>query len=142
MRREKVMELLSTGLKQDEIAQQLMCSQGTISLDIIHLKKAAEQHVREHRKHLSFEYQQVLRNLHLLRKKAWKHFEETTDEGIKTHLYEILEGITTSILNVLASGDIIQAEIMQAKYDVVRLRGDMNIIEELSKQQQSTQAIF
>ena len=141
MRREKVLELLSTGLRQEEIAQQLMCSQPTISADITYLRKDAEAFVKENRKHLAFEYKQVMSNLHLLRRKAWKHLEETTDEVIKTDLYEILEGINASILNVLSAGDIIQAEVLHAKDDVVRIRDGMNIIEEFQKHQ-SSQAIF
>ena len=132
-------------MKQEEIASKLMCSQPTISTDIIYLRKDAEAFVKENRKHLAFEYSQVMSNLHQLRKKAWTHFENTEDDNVKLDLYEILEGINLSILNVMGAGDIIEAELLQSKKDYAsKVREEIEGIESKQHQQQSqhSQALF
>jgi transcriptional regulator len=48
LRRDRVLELTSKGLTQQEIADRLKYSQQTISNDIIYLRKKARENLQQH----------------------------------------------------------------------------------------------
>ncbi len=116
-RRAKVLELHSQGLTQYEIVGEFKkiglgeVSQKTISNDLAFLKKDAIQFVKKNREYVAFEYRQTLSNFYQLRKEAWRHFNNTKNENVKTSLYGILESINNNILTLSSVGDIIQQEI-------------------------------
>lgn len=115
-RRSRVLELSAQGLTQYEIVADfekmgISISQKTISNDLTALKKDAVEFVKKNREHIAFEYQQAFSNFYQLRKEAWKHFNTTKSEGVKTSLYSILESINNNIMTLTSVGDIIEKEI-------------------------------
>lgn len=143
-RRQAVLELSSQGLSQIEISEKLLISQKTVYNDIAWLKKDATEFIKQNRKHIVFEYKQALSNFYQLRKQAWKHFNSTQDEGVKTHLYTIIASINNDIMHLLSIGDMIEQEILEkAKEQAESTKEDMNtVIEQEQHKQQDSQAVF
>jgi hypothetical protein len=120
-----VLELSAQGLTQQEIVGEFSkigidISQRTISNDLAFLRKDAVEFVKKNREHVAFEYRQALSNFYQLRKEAWKHFYSTNDEGIKTHLYGVIESINNDIMNLLAVGDMIELELLKTKMSLIQ----------------------
>jgi transcriptional regulator len=131
-RRQAVLELSSQGLTQQEIANRLLMSQKTVSNDLTWLKKDAVEFIKKNREHIAFEYKQAMSNFYQLRKEAWKQFNSTKNEGIKTNLYGILENINNNIMHLLSAGDMIELELLQkSKEQAKETREDMNQVIEL-----------
>jgi predicted transcriptional regulator len=110
-RRQTVLELSSEGLTQQEIASKLLISQKTVSNDLAWLKKDAIEFLKKNRENVAFDYHQALSNFYQLRKEAWKQFNSTKSETIKTSLYDILESINNNIMTLSSVGDIIEKEV-------------------------------
>ncbi len=110
-RRQTVLELSSEGLTQQEIASKLLISQKSPSNDLAWLKKDAIEFLKKNRENVAFDYHQALSNFYQLRKEAWKQFNSTKNETIKTSLYGILESINNNIITLSAIGDIIEKEV-------------------------------
>jgi transcriptional regulator len=139
-RRHAVLELSAQGLSQQEIANKLVMSQKTISNDLTFLKKDAVAFVHQNRTNIAFEYKVVMSNFYQLRKEAWKQFQSTKSENVKTNLYGIIESININIMDILAAGDLIDLELMtNAKEHAVSISEDMK---QALDSTQSTQAIF
>ncbi|MFL6483764.1 MAG: hypothetical protein ACJ70Z_03490 [Nitrososphaera sp.] len=83
LRRDRVFELASKGLTQQEIADRLNYSQQTISNDFIYLGKKARENLQQYSQELPYYYEQALSNLRSLRKEAWALAEQTKDERLK-----------------------------------------------------------
>lgn len=140
-RRAKVLELTSQGLTQQEISNTLVTvSQKTVSNDLAWLRQDAIESIRNNREDLAFEYKQAKSNLYQLRKEAWKHFQSTQNEAIKTHLYSIIVDITNNITVLSAAGDMIQVELVSIKEHTNTLKEDM--MKEALDQSTNDQAIF
>jgi predicted transcriptional regulator len=110
-RRQTVLELSSEGLTQQEIASKLLISQKTVSNDLAWLKKDSIEFLKKNRENVAFDYHQALSNFYQLRKEAWKQFNSTKSETIKTSLYDILESINNNIMTLSSVGDIIEKEV-------------------------------
>jgi transcriptional regulator len=119
LRRERVLQLTSQGLNQQEIADKLNWSQATVSNDINYLKRASVDKLRQHIGHLAFQYDQVRANLELLRREGWALFEKTQDERIKAMLINTLMGVNETILQVQAAGDMINQEMLAETQDII-----------------------
>jgi predicted transcriptional regulator len=85
-RREKVLELASTGLSQQEIAAKLLVSQKTVSNDLRYICAMANEEIKKYiEDRLPFEYFRSLKMLDVLKKNAMSIYENTS-EGDKTKL--------------------------------------------------------
>ena len=142
-RRHAVLELSAQGLTQQEIANKLMMSQKTVSNDLRFLKKDAVEFVHQNRANVAFEYKQALSNFYQLRKEAWKQFQSTQSENVKTNLYGIIESININIMDLLATGDMIQMELLLkgSKEQAAAIKEGMNQAVD-STSSLSTQAQF
>ena len=142
-RRHAVLELSAQGLTQQEIANKLLMSQKTVSNDLRFLKQDAVEFVHQNRANVAFEYKQVISNFYQLRKEAWKHFSSTESETVKTNLYGIIESININIMDLLATGDMIQMELIlkSSKEQAAEVREVMNQALDQAPTQ-STQAQF
>jgi len=67
--------------------------------------------LKKNRENVVFNYHQALSNFYQWRKKAWKQFNSTKSETIKTSLYGILESIINNIMTLSTVGDIIEKEV-------------------------------
>ena len=142
-RRHAVLELSAQGLSQQEIATKLLMSRRTISNDLDFLRKESAVFVQQNRVNVAFEYKQVMSNFYQLRKEAWKQFQETRNENVKTNLYGIIESINVNIMDLLAAGDMIELEILHdAKEQAASIKGDMNQAIDPTSLSKSSQAIF
>src|SRR5215212_6319539 len=115
-RRSAVLELASQGLTQQEISDKLKVfhiTQRTVGRDLEWLRKDAVEYVKKNREYIAFEYQQVLSNFYQLRKEAWKHFNSASNENVKVNLYGVIESINNNIMSLLATGDLIEAELLE-----------------------------
>jgi hypothetical protein len=117
-RRQQVKEFTAQGLTQQEIANKLatLVSQKTVSNDLAWLRKEAFENVKRNREHIAFEYDLALSNFYQLRRKAWIQFaraEIAKNEGIQLNLYPIIESINANIMALLATGDIIEQDLLQ-----------------------------
>ena len=146
-RRAAVLELSSQGLTQQEIAERLGpfdISQRTVSRDLEWLRQDAVQFVKKNRDHIAFEYRQVLSNFYQLRKEAWKQFRQASDNSnIKVSLYDTLQSLNGNIMALLASGDIIDREMIEhAKQQVTEIEEGMEKAIEQQTSRDDNQAKF
>ena len=127
-RRHAVLELSAQGLTQQEIASKLLMSQKTVSNDLTFLKKDAVEYLHKSKENLAFEYQQIMSNFLQLRKQAWQHFQSTESETVKTNLYGIIESINVNIMDLIATGDMIELEstLKTSKGEAASIKEDMN----------------
>jgi predicted transcriptional regulator len=72
LRRNKVLELVATGLQQNEIAAQLGVSTATISLDMQFHKETARSRLQEHIERIPEQYQICKVGFNLVLRKAWE----------------------------------------------------------------------
>jgi DNA-binding transcriptional regulator LsrR (DeoR family) len=137
-----VLELSAQGLTQQEIANKLLMSQKTVSNDLTYLKKDAVAFVHQNRANVAFEYKQVMSNFYQLRKEAWKQFQSTESDNIKTSLYGIIESI--NIMDLIAAGDLIELELRlkSSKEQATTIKEDMTQAVALASSTSSSQAIF
>lgn len=128
-RRTRVWELYSQGMTQERICDELKpfhVSRRTIGNDILWLKKDAANFVRDNRKNIAEEYRKVMSNLEQLRREAWSQFRQTKNESVKTNLYDVIESINYSILNLLSVGDMIELELLKrVREEVEEAREEM-----------------
>jgi predicted RNA-binding protein with PIN domain len=94
--------------------------------------------VKQNREHVAFEYKQALSNFYQLRKEAWKHFNSTESETVKTNLYSVIADINTSIQNMLSVGDMIAQEVIAESGAVAEEA--RQALEELDKLEQQEEA--
>lgn len=138
--RHAVLELSAQGLTQQEIASKLLMSQKTVLNDLTFLRKDAVLFVHGNRANVAFEYKQVMSNFYQLRKEAWKQFQSTASENVKTNLYSIIESINVNIMDIIAAGDLIELELLNsAKDQAASIKEDLN---QALDSTSSTQAMF
>jgi hypothetical protein len=146
-RRDRVWQLYSQGLTQEQIAKELEPFQGVsrrmIGYDLEWLKKDSINFVMDHRKTVAQEYKKVMSNLEQLRAEAWKQFRmiENKDSNVKVALYDTIQSINNNILILLSIGDAIEMEIKlkRAKEQTQQIAEDMN---KTVVESGHTQAIF
>jgi hypothetical protein len=128
LRRDRVLELHSKGLTQSEIAVKLNYAQQTISKDIAYLKQKSMENLRLHYQELPYQREQALSNLYSIRKEAWALLEQIKDDRLKANLYVILKDINEAILDVLAAGDLIAQEVVNAQLIADEAKEDLQKI--------------
>jgi transcriptional regulator with XRE-family HTH domain len=139
LRRDRVLELTSKGLTQQEIADRLKYSQQTISNDIIYLRKEARENLQQHAQELPYHYEQALSNLRSVIKEAWALAEQTKDERLKASLFTIIKDVTESMLEVLSAGDLIEKEVTAAELAAKKAEEELQEITEVQHYNNSNQ---
>jgi hypothetical protein len=133
-RRNKVWELYSQGLTQEEISDKLgpfHVTRRTIGYDIEWLRKdSTANFLKDNRKIIAEEYKKVMSNFEQLRKEAWAQFHkiENKDSNVKVALYDTIQSINKNILQMLSVGDMIEMElkIKNANENVKEIREERN----------------
>jgi transcriptional regulator len=132
-RRNRVWELYSQGLTQEEIAAQLEpfhVSRRMVGYDLEWLKKESiADFLSDNRKKIAEEYKKAMSNFEQLRAEAWKHFRQAKNESnIKVALYDTIQSINNNILILLSVGDMIEMElkIKTANENAKEIREEMD----------------
>jgi transposase len=83
-RRTKVLELLSKGDSQSEIAKVLQVDLSTISKDVYHLRQQAKSNIKQYiDERLPEEYEKCLVGLNAITREAWNTATSTEDKREK-----------------------------------------------------------
>jgi hypothetical protein len=109
LRRGKVLELLSKGHSQIDIAKTLNVSPGLISIDIQFLKEQARENLRTHlQEKLPFEHARAMTGINDLLKKANDILDNTKDPKLQLQTINVLANLYAGILTMASDGNIIQ----------------------------------
>jgi transcriptional regulator len=112
-RRSTVLELLSQGMKQSEIASKLQFSEFTISEDVSFLRQQAKERIRHHiEDRLPLEFEKSLLSLELLKQKAWAVMEKIDqDDRTKLQAIEVVMACDGQKMDLLSHSHIIEHSI-------------------------------
>lgn len=113
-RRDRVLQLASSGLTQTEIATNLNYSQQTISNDLAYLRRKATENIAKYTEGIAFQHAKVKANLELIIREGWQLYQRITDNKLKVMLFNTLKDVNESLLQVDAVGDIIRQEMMES----------------------------
>jgi hypothetical protein len=102
----QIIALLSKGLTQQEIAQQIGVHQSTISRDLNYLKQEAKRQIWEHfDKNILFEYYRYLGGNNEISKKLWEIVQDSqTSTKDKTNALSLLNQLSLKRLEILMNG--------------------------------------
>jgi hypothetical protein len=102
----QIIALLSKGLTQQEIAQQLGVHQSTISRDFKYLKQEAKRQIWQHLKEdILFEYYRYLGGNNEISKKLWGIVQDSkTSTKDKTNALSLLNQLSVKRLDILMNG--------------------------------------
>jgi hypothetical protein len=115
MRLAETKELAAKGWTQQMIAARTGVSQQQVSRDLAHLREEARTSLSNHYQRLAWHYELVIQNILSVRKEAWQTLANTSDARSKSVLYNTLLQANRELLEVLASGDLIEQEIANAE---------------------------
>ena len=112
-RRSKVLEYLSQGMSQTEIANKLQFDKSTISLDVAYLRQQAKERIRHHiEDRLPLEFEKSLASLEQLKQKAWAIMEkENLDERTKLQAIEVVMSCDAQKMDLLTHVGVIEHSI-------------------------------
>ena len=103
-----VLQLTSQGPTQREIAQTLQVSNGTVNLDLSHLRKAAKENIRSYiDEKIPWEYEKCLTALEGINKKAWEISESTENTREKLQALSLAKECVTTKLDLITNSTII-----------------------------------
>jgi transcriptional regulator with XRE-family HTH domain len=125
---EEVKELAAKGWTQKAIAERVGYSQQHVSRLISQLRDASRAALRQHYQRLAYEYELVLHNLYLVRKDCWSTLAVTKDARTKSVLYNNLLSCNRELLEVLAAGDLIQEEILNAEVLATQAKAEIRSV--------------
>jgi transcriptional regulator len=109
LRRGKVLELVSKGHSQVDIAKTLNVSPALISLDIQFLKERARENLRTHlQEKLPFEHSRAMTGINDILKKANAVLDNTEDPKLQLQTINVLANLYAGILTMASDGNIIQ----------------------------------
>ena len=111
-RRSKVLEYLSQGLNQKEIATKLQVDESTISRDIAYLKEQARYNIKNYiEDRLPLEFEKCLAALNAVRKNAWKVAEESTNGKLKIQALSLVKESTSTTMDMLTNAAVVDDAI-------------------------------
>jgi hypothetical protein len=109
LRRGKVLELLSKGHSQVDIAKTLNVSPGLISIDIQFLKEHVRENLRTHlQEKLPFEHSRAMTGINDLLRKANDILDKTKDPKLQLQTINVLASLYAGILTMASDGGIIE----------------------------------
>jgi IS30 family transposase len=108
-RRDFVLQKLSKGWSQTQIAKELQLHPATISLDVQFLREQAQQDLQTHIKEtIPFEFKKSKQAISDLIFKANEILEKTNDERIQMQIINTLTNLHAANMNLNSEGNIIQ----------------------------------
>ena len=108
-RRDFVLQKLSKGWNQTQIAKELKLHTSTISLDVQYLREQAQQDLQTHIKEtIPFEFKKSKQAISDLIFKANEILQKTNDEKIQMQMINTLANLWAANMNLNSEGNIIQ----------------------------------
>jgi predicted transcriptional regulator len=119
-RRALILELSSQGMSQEKIADilkpdVLKISQSVVSRDLEYLKENRIEYVKKNREQMVEEYQKTFVNLKTLRRDVFGYYRKARDDDnveLVMKLVPIIQSIEHTIHELVAAGDLIEAELI------------------------------
>jgi predicted transcriptional regulator len=124
-RRNIVLEKLSKGWSQTQIAKELQLHPSTISLDVQYLKERARNELKTHlTERLPWEHARVTNGINDLLRRTHEILERTTDPKMQLQTISVLTGLYSTIMSLATDADIIEQsmkriEVIQDKNEAV-----------------------
>ena len=106
-RRLKIMDYLAQGISQADIATELKVTAGTITNDIVYLRKQAKENIRTHiKERMPLEFETSLTSLKSVRRRANRIAEKTENERVKIMSLSLVRETEESIMDLISNGGI------------------------------------
>jgi hypothetical protein len=111
-RRTKVLELLSKGDSQSEIAKVLQVDLSIISRDVYHLRQQAKSNIKRYiDETLSEEYEKCMIGLTAILKEAWNTSQQTEDKREKIQALSLAKECYSMKLDLLTNATVVDDAI-------------------------------
>src|SRR5919202_1287809 len=111
-RRTKVLELLSKGDSQSEIAKTLQVDLSVISRDVYFLRQQAKTNIERYiDERLPEEYEKCLVGLNAILKEAWDTAQDTEDKREKIHALSLAKECYSMKLELLTNATVVDDAI-------------------------------
>ena len=111
-RRTKVLELLSKGNSQSEIAKALQVDSSIISRDVYHLRQQAKDNIKKYSNEtLPEEYEKCLVGLTAITKEAWNTAQDTEDGREKIQALSLAKECYSMKLDLLTNATVVDDAI-------------------------------
>src|SRR5919205_4000380 len=111
-RRTKVLELLSKGDSQSDIAKTLQVDLSTISRDVYFLRQQAKQNIKRYiDERLPEEYEKCLVGLNAITKEAWNTAHNTEDKREKIQALSLAKECYSMKLDLLTNATVVDDAI-------------------------------
>lgn len=125
LRRAKVVELLSKGLNQSEVAKQLGVDKATISRDVKELKEGARERIKAHvEETLPFEHEKALAGLGQIIKSAWVLAESTKDERTRIAALQLAKDGYITQRDFLSDSNVLNKTLKWIEWAKKQLSGE------------------
>jgi predicted transcriptional regulator len=112
LRRGKVLELLSRGLNQSQIAKELGVDKATISRDVKELRAGAKERIKTYvEETLPFEHEKALTTLNEIVREAWDIYHNDKDSKTKLMALSVVQSAVNSRLQALGDPESIRRAI-------------------------------
>jgi hypothetical protein len=126
-RRNRVLQYLSMGLNQSEVADKLQVDKSTISKDVKYLHELARKNIKEHvEQRLPFEFEKTLSTFEYVKKRAFEIAEQTDDERIKIQALALAKDAAAQAMDLQVNGEVLD----EALDFVDRSRAELERLEE------------
>jgi hypothetical protein len=131
-RRTIVLEKLSKGWSQAQIAKELQLHPSTISLDVQYLKERSRNELKTHlTERLPFEHARVTNGINDLLKKTHEILDKTTDPKMQLQTISVLTGLYSTVMSLATDAGIIEQslkrlEVITDKNEAVFSAEDVN----------------
>src|ERR671927_353205 len=111
-RRAKVLELLSKGDSQSEIAKTLQVDLSIISRDVYFLRQQAKSNIKRYiDERLPEEYEKCLTGLNAITKEAWNTAQNTEDKREEIHALSLAKECYSMKLDLLTNATVVDDAI-------------------------------
>jgi hypothetical protein len=122
-RRTKVLELLSKGDSQSEIAKTLQVDLSIISRDIYHLRQQAKANIRRYiDERLPEEYEKCMVGLTAILREAWNTAQNTEDKREKIQALSLAKECYSMKLDLLTNATVVDDAIRFISFNTSKTR--------------------
>ncbi len=112
-RRSKVLEYVSQGFNQKEIATKLQVDESTVSRDIASLKEQARHNIKHYiEEKLPIEFEKSLAALAAVKKNAWLICQnESTNDKVKIQALTLVKDCVATTMDLLTNGGVVDEAV-------------------------------
>jgi|SRR5215208_2720089 hypothetical protein len=141
-RRDFILQKLSKGWNQTQIAKELKLHTSTISLDVQHLKERARNELKTHlTERLPFEHARVTNGINNLLQRTHEILDKTTDPKMQLQTISVLTGLYGTIMSLATDAGIIEQslkrlEVITDKNEAVFSAEDVNEKEDFQEDEE------